>query len=250
MRRSLAVVCILHASAVLCAPLTARAEEAPTTAGPGGSLIDRPHTIAEFEAGFIALPKAPISQAQRGGSTPFIGTIGKGDATLLTGLHLLYRGGQDWALGAHVLFAPKPTSDSAPGGLGAVPRTFSRSYLLVGGEARYIPPLNLKWVEAWVGIAGGGVVIADRFTTDAGDKVPTILGQKDVTVRTEGYAVGVQAGASWMFAERWVAGATARADRWILPNSPQCSPIGDCSTLTGSVESLEVGLTIGYRLPL
>jgi hypothetical protein len=146
------------------------------------------------------------------------------------------------------MFAPKPTSDSNAG-LGPVPRTFSRSYLILGGEGRYVP-LHLPWAEGWVGISAGGVVIADRFTTDAGDRVPSILGTKDVTVRTEGFALGVQAGASWMFAERWVAGATFSADRWILPNSPQCTPIGDCATLQGTVESFAVGLTIGYRIPL
>src|ERR1700730_3651571 len=52
-------------------------------------IIDRPHTIAEFEAGIIALPTAPISAGQSGGSTPF-GTIGRGDATLQMGLHVLY----------------------------------------------------------------------------------------------------------------------------------------------------------------
>jgi hypothetical protein len=222
---------------------------AATSEAEGGALIDRPHTIAELEAGFIALPTAPISRAQQGGSTPFLGTIGKGDATLLTGMHLLYRGDREWAIGAGAMFAPRPTSDNRSGGLGAVSRTFSRSYLLLGGEGRYVP-LHLRWVEGWVGLTAGGVIIADRFHTDAGDRVPVILGTKEVTVRTEGFAVGVQAGGSWMFAERWVAGMAFRADRWLLPNSPQCTPIGDCATLTGTVEAIEVGLTIGYRIPL
>ncbi len=212
-------------------------------------LIDRPHTIAELELGFIALPTAPISNNQKGGKVPFLGTVSKGDATLQTGIHLLYRGHRDWALGAGALFAPSPTSDSNAGGLGPLPRTHSRSYLYLGGEGRYVP-LHLKWLEGWVGLTMGGVVIADRFVTDIGDPVPPILGTKQVTVRTEGFALGVQGGISWMFAERWVAGAAFRADRWILPDSPQCTPIGDCATLTGAVEAYEAGLTIGYRIPL
>src|SRR5512140_2400677 len=198
------------------------------------TLLDRPHTIAERELGFIALPNAPISNNQKGGKVPFLGTISKGDATLQTGLHLLYRGAPDWAFGAGALFAPFPTSDSNAGGLGPLPRTHARSYLTLGAEGRYVP-LHLKWLEGWVGLTMGGVVIADRFTTDVGDAVPPILGTKQVTVRTEGFAVGVQAGLSWMFAERWVAGAAFRADRWVLPDSPQCTPIGDCATVTGSV---------------
>ncbi len=208
----------------------------------------RPHTIAEIEAGIIALPNAPISPSQRGGNTP-IGGIGKGDATLMTGLHLLYRGAPEWAVGAGFLFGPSPTTDTQYGGLGNLPRTHARNYLLVGAEGRYVPFATRK-LEAWVGMNLGGVIIADRFTTETGDKVPTILGTRDVTIRTEGYALGVQAGGSWMFAERWVLGLSLRGDRWFLPSSAQCSTIGDCATLTGSVVAFETGLTIGYRIPL
>lgn len=213
-----------------------------------GYLIARPHTIAELEAGIIALPTAPIGNAQKGGNTPF-GTIGKGDATLQTGLHLLYRGSPEWALGAGALFAPRPTSDEQYGGLGALPRTHSRSYLYLGTEARYVP-LHLKWIEGWVGLTAGAVIIADRFVTNGGDEVPTILGTKQVTVRTEGFSLGVQGGADWMFAERFVAGIAFRADRWLLPQSAQCTPIGDCATLTGTVVAIEMGLKLGYRIPL
>jgi hypothetical protein len=211
-------------------------------------IIDRPHTIAELEAGIIALPTAPISAGQSGGNTPF-GTIGRGDATLQTGLHVLYRWERRFAIGAGVLFAPLPTSDPEYGGLRSLPRTHSRSYFFFGGEGRYIP-LHYRFLEAWVGLSIGGVVVADRFITDAGDKVAPILGTKEVTVRTEGFAFGVQFGGTYYLSENWIAGANFRAYRWILPETPRCSSIGDCATLTGTVEALELGLTIGYRLPL
>jgi hypothetical protein len=213
-----------------------------------GSLLKRSHTIAILEAGIIALPRAPLSPSQRGGDTP-LGAIGRGDATLQTGLHLLYRGGSRWAVGAGAFFGPQPTSDDQYGGLGGLPRTHSRSYLFLGGEARYFP-LTFRWVEVWFGAAGGGIVIADRFVTNVGDERPQILGRKEVTVRTEGLAIGAQLGLDWMFADRWVAGLAARADRWFLPNTPRCTAIFDCATLTGIVEAIEVGLTIGYRIPL
>lgn len=213
-----------------------------------GAAIGRPHTIAEFEAGIIALPAAPISAAQRGGDTP-LGTIGTGDATLQTGMHLLYRGDPEWALGAAAFFAPSPTSDDEYGGLTGLSRTHSRSYMWFAVEGRYVP-LRTKWIEGWVGLSAGGVIVADRFGTDTGEQKPAVLGTPDVTVRTEGYAVGVHAGASWLLTARWVAGAAIRADRWFLPGSPQCSPIGDCATLTGSVEAFEFGLRVGYRIPL
>ncbi|MDB4935648.1 MAG: hypothetical protein JWP87_2620 [Labilithrix sp.] len=211
-------------------------------------IIDRPHTVAELEAGIIALPNAPISAGQSGGDTPF-GTIGHGDATLQTGLHVLYRWHRDFAAGAGVLFAPFPTSDPEYGGLRSLPRTHSRSYFFIGGEGRYIP-LHYRFLEAWVGVSIGGVVIADRFTTDAGDKVAPILGTKEVTVRTEGFAFGLQLGGNYYLSENWIAGLNFRAYRWVLPDTPRCSSIGDCATLSGNVEALELGLTIGYRLPL
>jgi len=211
-------------------------------------IIDRPHTIAELEAGIIALPNAPISAGQSGGDTPF-GTIGRGDATMQTGLHVLYRWDRSWAAGAGVLFAPFPTSDPEYGGLRSLPRSHSRSYFFIGGEGRYIP-LHYRFLEAWVGLSVGGVVIADRFTTDAGDRVAPIIGSKEVTVRTEGFAFGAQFGGNYFLSENWIAGLNFRIYRWILPETPRCSSIGDCATLSGTVEALELGLTIGYRLPL
>jgi opacity protein-like surface antigen len=211
-------------------------------------IVDRPHTVAELEVGIIALPTAPISAGQSGGDTPF-GTIGRGDATLQTGIHVLYRWERRFAVGAGVLFAPLPTSDTEYGGLRSLPRTHSRSYFFLGGEGRYVP-LHYRFLEAWVGLSVGGVVIADRFITDAGDRVAPILGSKEVTVRTEGFAFGVQVGASYFLSENWIMGATFRGYRWLLPETPRCSSIGDCATLSGTVEALELGLTVGYRLPL
>ena len=209
----------------------------------------RPHTIAELEAGVIALPNAPISTSQRGGNTPIIGTIGKGDATVQTGLHLLFRGDPRWAVGAGFMFAPRPTSDTQYGGFSGLERTHARTYLTLGGEGRYYPIISRK-IEAFVGVNLGGVVIADRFSTDSGPSLPALLGTPDVTLRTEGYVAGLQIGATWIFADRWIAGIAFRSDVWLLPHSPQCSAIGDCTTLTGPVDVFELGLNLGYRLPL
>lgn len=253
--------------ALVASPAVGRAEPAKRAADPGAAapapaskpsseaadvalsrITDRPHTIAEFEAGIIALPTAPISAGQSGGDTPF-GTIGRGDATMQIGLHVLYRWSHTLAVGAGVIFSPLPTTDSEYGGLRALPRTHSRSYFFIGGEGRYIP-IHYRFFEAWLGLSVGGVVVADRFTTNAGDQVAPIIGTKEVTVRTEGFAFGVQFGANYFLSENWIAGANFRAYRWILPETPRCSSIGDCATLSGTVEALELGLTIGYRLPL
>lgn len=212
-------------------------------------IIDRPHTVAELEAGIIALPNAPISPGQRGGDTPLVGKIGRGDATMQTGIHVLYRWSRDYAIGAGAIFAPSPTSDEQYGGLTALRRTHARSYFFLGMEGRYVP-LHYKYFEAWVGLSAGAVIIADRFTTEAGSEVPAILGTRDVTIRTEGFALGAQGGGTYYLSENWLAGANLRGYHWILPDTPRCSAIGDCATLGGSVLVLELGLTIGYRLPL
>jgi hypothetical protein len=211
----------------------------------------RKHTIAELEVGFIALPNAPISQSERGGSLPGIGTIGHGDATASLGMHLLYRGGVDWAIGAGALFGPNPTSSTTNGN--GSESTHSRDYLWMGGEARYIP-LRLRTIEAWVGIAVGGIIVADRFTTTT-PPVPSDLGTSQVTVRSEGFSLGLQVGGDWDVSEHFVLGLAVRFDNWILPTVPslastQCTPTGNCATLSGPVTEIEFGIRVGYRIPL
>ena len=223
------------------------------------SLLDRPHTIAELELGIIALPDAAISPANQGGATP-IGTFGKGDATLQTGAHLLYRATRDWAFGAGTVFAPRPTSDPNFGGASGLMRTHSRSYLFLGGEVRYFP-VRSRWFEGWLGMTGGVVVVADRFTTENSPRVPAIFGNSTQSVSTEGFAVGVQAGADYLVTDEWVIGLALRADQWILPSkssqsflpfstASSCDPLNDCPTLSGSVRAIEIGVTVGYRIPL
>jgi hypothetical protein len=219
------------------------------------SLLDRPHTLIEIEAGIIALPTAPISSSNRGGSTP-LGSFGNGDATVQTGAHIIYRATREWAFGAGALFAPRPTTDTnyASGDSG-LQRTHARSYLFLGGEVRYFP-LRSRWFEAWFGLTGGALIIADRFATLSAPTVPSLLGTNTVTVSTEGFALGLQAGADYLVNDNFVIGLALRADRWILPSQKpfsqetSCDPIGDCPTLTGSVAAFELGLSFGYRIAL
>ena len=257
MRVPYLVTTALTAAAVL-APSVASAQ---STSSEGGhdehpSLLDRPHTVAILEAGILALPTAPISPSNRGGSTP-LGSIGSGDATVETGLHVLYRATREWAFGAGALFAPHPTSDSTYGTVtgSGLTRTHTRSYLFFGAEARYFP-LRSRWFDGWFGLTGGALIVADRFTDDAAPTSPPLVGTPTVTVSTEGFALGVQAGVDYLVTDNWVIGLTLGAQRWLLPNEKpfsqetSCDPIGDCPTLTGSVGAFVGGLTIGYRVPL
>ena len=241
--------------AISVAVSSARSVSAQEVAHEHPSLLDRPHTVAELEAGIVALPSAPVSPENRGGATP-LGAVGNGDATVQTGVSVLYRASREWALGAGATFAPRPTSDrNYYGGAGGLTRTHARSYLFLGGEARYFP-FRSRWFEGWFGLVAGAIIIADRFSTNAGPDVPPILGTRDVTVSTEGFAIGLQIGADYLITDRLVVGLALRADRWLLPaqkpfsQESSCDALGDCPTLTGSVAAFEVGLTIGYRIPL
>jgi hypothetical protein len=243
---------VVLAGALVLSPSRAAADEPERS-----SLLDRPHTVAQLEAGILALPNAPISPsnaAVRGGNTPF-GGVGNGDATLEVGAHVLYRGSRDWAIGAGALFAPRPTSDPNYGGASGLQREHARSYLFLGAEGRYFP-FHTHYFDGWIGLATGAIIVADRFTTDNAPDVPRILGNKAVTVSTEGFAIGLQAGADYIISDQLVVGLALRADRWFLPaekpfsQESSCDSIGDCPTLTGTVAAFEIGLTVGYRLQL
>ena len=216
---------------------------------------DRPHTVAELEAGIISLPSAPISPSSQGLATP-LGTVGSGDTTYQTGVHLLYRPTVDWAFGAGAIFAPRPTTSPTNGGASNLPRSHTRNYLFLGGEARYYP-LRSRSVEGWFGFTAGALVIADRFYTNSAPEVPSILGSDEVNVSTEGFAVGAQIGADYLISDSLVIGLVLRADQWLLPSqavfltqTSPCDPIGDCRTLTGAVTAFELGVRFGYRVPL
>jgi hypothetical protein len=233
-----------------CALTASRAAADDSTERP--SLLDRSHTVAEAEGGIIALPTAPISASNRGGSTP-IGAVGNGDATVEIGAHILYRADRAWALGAGATFAPHPTSDPNYGGAGMLVRTHSRSYLFLGGEFRFFP-FRSRWIEFWMGATGGTIVVADRFTNNDAPNVPSLLGTNQITVNTGGLSIGAQTGLDYLISDSLKAGLAVRGDLWLLPNEARqvssCDAIGDCPTLHGAVAAFELGVTVGYRIPL
>lgn len=245
----MAVKYIYPALLAAAIPSVAWAEDASSPSAGATSLnfVQRPHTVALLEVGILALPGAPISSSQVGGDTPF-GRIGSGDATLQTGIHILFRIARDWVIGAGFLFGPRPTSDPEYGGLGQLPRSHSRSYLSTGGELRWVP-LHTRFIEAWVGATAGVVIIADRFATE-GESKPTVFGERVVTLHSEGLSIGASVGFDWVITDRFVAGFGIRVAHWFLPSTPTCSPIGDCTTLLGSANAIGFGLTVGYRIPL
>ncbi len=206
------------------------------------------HTLAELELGVIALPRAAISDGQAIKTTNPI----SGDATVQVGVHLVFRADEHWAFGAGFLWGPQFITESVYGGKSDLERTHSRSYWTMTGEARYIP---FRWerVDTWIGASAGVVTVSDRFVTNARntvDEVPAILGTREVTARSEGFTAGLEVGLSWNFSGAWVTGARLRGSTWFLPQHATCLPIGDCATLSGPIAVFELGLSMGYRLPL
>ena len=236
------------AALLVAAPAFADGDESETTSS-WLRFIERPHALALLEGGIIILPNAPVSQSQKGGSTPILPPIGQGDATIQLGVHVMYRPFRDWVFGANFLFDPKPTADTEYGGAAGLPRTHERAYFFIGGEGRFIP-LHAKGIEGWLGAQAGVVIVADRFTTNAGVPKPAIFGDREYSLSSQGFFFGAQLGVDWYVTDRFVLGLLTRYNHWILPGQPQCSPILDCTTLTGNVDSLDFGLTVGYRLSL
>ena len=98
------------------------------------------------------------------------------------------------------------------------------------------------------------VIVADRFSTNNAPSVPSLLGTNQVTVDTGGAALGGQTGLDYLITDSIKAGLAVRGDIWLLPNEARqvssCDAIGDCPTLHGAVGAFEVGVTVGYRIPL
>ncbi len=211
--------------------------------------ITRKHLIAMIEAGIIVLPNAPVSQSTYGGSVPFT-QVGSGDATIQLGIHIIYRPFRDWSFGANFLFDPSPTSSALESPSDpTLSREHTRAYFFAGGEGRFIP-LHWRSIEGFIGAQTGVVIVADRFTTNAGIPKPSIFGEREVSLSSEGFYIGAQLGLDWYISDKVVAGLVSRYNHWLLPEQPKCSPIGDCTSLQGNVDSIDFGFTLGYRINL
>jgi hypothetical protein len=125
--------------------------------------------------------------------------------------------------------------------------------MFLGGEFRFFP-FRSRWIEFWVGATGGTIIVADRFTTTNAPSVPSLLGTNQVTVDTGGLSLGGQTGLDYLITDSMKAGLAVRGDAWLLPKEASqvssCDAIGDCPTLHGAVAAFEVGVTVGYRIPL
>jgi hypothetical protein len=206
---------------------------------------DRAHTLAQLGLGLLTIPGADVCLKGKGCT--------KGDTSLALEFLQLYRANRYFGIGAGVMLGVKPTVDNPPT-QGGIERTHTRSYFTVEAQARYYA-MRLDWLEAFVGLYAGGVVVSDRYTIeeDSSSYVgpqPAFIGPRQSTIRTEGLSIGGIVGGQWSPTPRWAFGATFRYGRWFLPSSPASTAFLDMATLTGSQGVLFVGLMAAYRIPL
>ncbi|MBK8256047.1 MAG: hypothetical protein IPK82_25685 [Polyangiaceae bacterium] len=205
--------------------------------------MDRPYTLAEVEAGFMALPAADVCIK----STT---DCEQGEGSFAAGIHNHYRFGA-FSIGAGILWATTLRSDAARGA-DELEREHSRSYFLVQGQFRYYALRTASW-EGWVGGTIGGVVVNDSWSVKA-DRDPYVdtdfVGPRASTLGTEGLSAGIGVGAEWIFRPSWSVGASLRYSNWFFPESPKPLPLGDPASLSGRVDIIQLTVSLAYRIAL
>ena len=104
-------------------------------------------------------------------------------------------------------------------------------------------------VELWWGITGGLAVVSDRFEV-TGNQDLALVGQRGVTIRTEGGSIGLVGGAVFWLAPNWSLSTVLRYGNWFLPTTAAKDPLLDEASLTGRNTMFSLGVSLGYRTPL
>lgn len=202
------------------------------------------HGKAELGLGLLGLPSAKVctNRALNFGCNV-------GDMSPMLEVWQLFRPNPVFAAGAGVTIGLFPIADApkleAPG----VSRDHRRGYFTAEMIARWYWLHGPVW-ESWLGVTGGLVVVSDTYTTNNEVNDRAMLGPRGVTIRTEGYTLGVAAGVSESLSESWTIGAGVRYGLWVLPKVPARDALGDEASLIGSVATIVIGVNVGYRLQL
>lgn len=234
---------------LLLVPIDAAAQVEDERAHPGGlaASVDRPVGMAEFGVGWLTLPGAEVC----GSPT----RCKQGDTSLDLEAWQLFRANLRFAFGAGLGLGLVPTTDAprenpAPiAGQPSIERDHSRGYFTIEGITRYYPFVGQNF-EAWVGITGGLLVVSDTFDTKPGNFEQAIVGRRGVTIRSEGYTIGLAAGGAYALAPNWSLGTTLRYGNWFLPHQAETDSLGDQASLTGRNTMFALAFNLAYRIPL
>ncbi len=235
---------ILATCLALAAQSHAQAEPLPDDADAHHKgLPDRPRAMAEVGLGWLVLPAAEVCVERD------IAGCTKGDSSFELDAFQLYRAHPTFAVGAGVTLGLTPTTDAPRQDPPGVSRDHSRGYFTVEAIARYYPYPEDPF-EFWFGLTSGLVVVSDRFESTEGKSDRALVGPRGVTIRSEGYTVGLATGAAYQFAPRWSVGAGLRYGSWFLPETPQTNPLGDEASLVGQNDVFSVLLSVAYSIRL
>ncbi len=226
--------------ATLCSPNPARADDLdPNT-------FDRNqfHGKAEVGLGLLGLPRADVCTKHL-----LFGYCTRGDLSPMLELWQLFRPSPVFAAGAGATVGLFPIADAPLNSSPGISREHKRGYLTAEGIARYYWLHGPVW-ESWVGITGGLVVVSDNYTTSNNATDAAFIGPRGVTIRTEGYTIGIATGVSRALSDNWILGASLRYALWSLPNTPAQDALDDEASLVGRVATLVIGINVGYRLKL
>jgi len=238
-------------SSILFDSSFARAQIEEGRAHPGGlaASVDRPVGMAEFGVGWLTLPGAEVCGNRSSASCQ------RGDTSFELDVWQLYRANLRFAFGAGAALGLVPTtdaprSDPAPvAGEDPIVRDHSRGYLTIEAIARYYPFVGESF-EAWVGLTGGLVVVSDTFLSEPRTQDKAVIGPRGVTIRTEGYTVGLAGGMAYSFAPNWSFGSALRYGNWFLPATPEKDSLGDEASLAGRNTMFAFGINVAYRIAL
>jgi hypothetical protein len=199
--------------------------------------------MAEVGLGWLVLPAAEVCVERD------IAGCTKGDSSLDLDAWQLYRANRSFAFGAGMTLGLTPTTDAPRQDPPGTHRNHSRGYFTFEGIFRYYPYSEDPF-EVWLGLTSGLVVVSDRFESAEGNNDKALVGPRGVTIRTEGYTVGLAAGGAYSFAPRWSMGAALRYGSWFLPSEPARDPLGDEASLVGQNDVFSLAVNIAYRIGL
>jgi tRNA A-37 threonylcarbamoyl transferase component Bud32 len=195
--------------------------------------------VAELGVGLLSLPTAEVCVERT-----FAG-CSRGDRSLVVSGWPLLRHGH-FAFGAGATLALTPTTDPPRNDPPDLPRDHTRTYLTVELTARYYFSFT-PYLDGFIGVASGMVVLNDTFRTERGLTEQALVGPRGSTLITEGATLGLTSGVAWMLTSSWIVGGGLRASNWFLPSRPAINAFGDQASLEGNVITLEIGASLSYR---
>jgi hypothetical protein len=200
--------------------------------------FSHPYGAVEFGIGVLALPDAEVC----GG--PSVG-CDRGDVSLEVDAWPLFRPSPWFAVGAGMTLALTPTQD-VPQRATMFPRDHSRRYFLVEGIGRYYFAYG-RDLEVWAGLSTGLVVVSDNFRTNAALPVGMLIGSDSANIATEGFTLGLAAGATFGVSDVLQIGGTLRVGNWFLPSNPEVIAFEEEGSLSGRVTMINLALTVAYH---